>query len=88
MTLSEAIFLICFAWNFFGLAILFMIESNPASPTYWCRDELYMHYWWIRDHYHYNRLGTVAMCVLFNVICPIATICHWFYYGICKLFTI
>ena len=88
MTTLEAIIFISILWNVFGLCILCGLENSRSSPIGWCPDSSYFHYRWIYDNYEYNHFGTVVMFVFINAVCPIATICHWVYYGMYKLFTI
>lgn len=88
MTTLETTILIFTFWNVLGAVILCAIEDSRSSPIHWCPDSSYFHYRWIHDEYEYNHFGTAVMFVFINALCPIATICHWVAYGLCKLFTI
>lgn len=88
MTTLGTIIAIFIFWNVFGCGILLSLEDSRSSPIGWCPDGSFFHYGWIRDNYEYNCFGTIMMCIFINTLCPIATICHWVYYGLRKLFTI
>lgn len=84
----EIFILVGIMWNFFGLVIIGGLSGNRASPICYCDGCEFMHYWWLYNAYEFNHFGTTVLFLWFNLLCPIATICHWIYYGLHKLFTI
>ena len=74
MTIGELISII-FGWQVLGgiicMAIAARIDTDGwelANP-YWC--------------YKLTRLnffGTFVVCLLYNALCPIASICYWIYW--------
>ena len=34
---------------------------------------------WIYKRYRVNYFGAAVLCILYNLICPIGTICYWIY---------
>ena len=34
---------------------------------------------WIYRHYHVNYFGAALLFIVFNLLCPIASFCYWFY---------
>ena len=34
---------------------------------------------WIYRHYHVNYFGATLLFIVFNLLCPIASFCYWFY---------
>ena len=34
---------------------------------------------WIYKRYRVNYFGAAVLCILYNLICPIGSICYWIY---------
>lgn len=34
---------------------------------------------WIYNHYHVNYFGAALICIIYNLICPVGSICYWIY---------
>ena len=39
----------------------------------------YVNPYWIYHHYHVNYFGAALLFIVFNLLCPIASFCYWFY---------
>jgi hypothetical protein len=66
------------AWNILGLVIWCVAVTNSTKL-----DQADLLEWlnpiWIYYNYKVNFFGAVVICVLYNLICPIVSICYWFY---------
>ena len=66
------------SWSMLGLIIGGAIFSGNNRIAY-CRGLECLGPKWIYKHYHVNWFGAFWLTVLFNLICPIASIAYWFY---------
>lgn len=56
--------------NFFGLVLACGMDSTGFQ---------FVNPIWIYRHYGVNVFGAIILTILFNLICPIGSICYWFY---------
>ena len=79
MSVGGIIALSLVVWNVMGFFILLpiilkennywdqYIEMNTLNPIY------------IYEHTSCNIFGTICLTILVNFLCPIVSICYWFY---------
>lgn len=65
------------AWNLLGFVVLAAIYANSIRMQQGEGSEFFSPIW-IHKHYRLNWFGTIALCVLFNALCPIWSIAFWF----------
>ena len=66
----DIIVVILFIWHIIGLAFGCCFNASGFE---------YVNPYWIYEHYQVNRFGSTLVCIMFNLICPIASICYWIY---------
>ena len=64
-------FFIFLAWNIGGF-VTALTFINPTGFEY-------VNPYWIYHHYHVNYFGAALLFIVFNLLCPIASFCYWFY---------
>lgn len=66
------------AWNTLGLVIWAVAATNNTKLQ---RADLleWLNPIWIYRNYKVNFFGTFVICVVYNLFCPVASICYWFY---------
>lgn len=69
MGIREYIF-IFLVWNVVGFVTVLMFDSTGFEYVNPC---------WIYRHYHVNYFGAALLFIVFNLLCPIASFCYWFY---------
>ena len=70
------VLLIC--WSVVGLVIWCTATTNGTKIRYADLFE-WLNPIWIYRNYEVNFFGAIVVCVLYNLICPIGSICYWFY---------
>ena len=58
-------------WNVVGFIIALMSMDSIGFE--------YVNPCWIYRHYHVNYFGAALLFIVFNLLCPIASFCYWFY---------
>lgn len=58
-------------WNIGGFIIALMSMDSIGFE--------YVNPCWIYRHYHVNYFGAALLFIVFNLLCPIASFCYWFY---------
>ena len=58
-------------WNVVGFMIALMSMDSIGFE--------YVNPCWIYRHYHVNYFGAALLFIVFNLLCPIASFCYWFY---------
>ena len=66
-----AYILIFIEWNVVGFIIALMSMDSIGFE--------YVNPCWIYRHYHVNYFGAALLFIVFNLLCPIASFCYWFY---------
>lgn len=56
--------------NFFGMMLACCMD---------CTGFQFVNPIWIYRHHGVNVFGVIILTILFNLICPIGSICYWFY---------
>lgn len=70
MDIGEYI-LIFIVWNVVGFIMaLASMDSTGLEYVNPC---------WIYRHYPVNYFGAALLFIIFNLLCPIASFCYWFY---------
>ena len=58
-------------WSVVGLTVsMTAIDSEGLE---------YVNSVWIYKRYRVNYFGAAVLCILYNLICPIGSICYWIY---------
>ena len=58
-------------WSVVGLTVsMTAIDSEGLE---------YVNPVWIYKRYRVNYFGAAVLCILYNLICPIGSICYWIY---------
>ena len=70
MGIIEYIF-IFLGWNICGFIIALISMDSTGLE--------YVNPYWIYHHYHVNYFGAALLFIVFNLLCPIASFCYWFY---------
>ena len=63
--------LIFIVWNVVGFIIALTSMDSTGFE--------YVNPCWIYHHYHVNCFGAALLFIVFNLLCPIASFCYWFY---------
>lgn len=58
-------------WNVVGFIIALMSMDSIGFE--------YVNPCWIYHRYHVNYFGAALLFIVFNLLCPIASFCYWFY---------
>lgn len=79
MSVGGIIALSLVVWNIFGAFILLpiILRGNNYWDEYIEMDTLNPIY--IYEHTNCNIFGTICLTILVNLLCPIVSICYWFY---------
>lgn len=65
-------------WNFIGFLIaLFRPDTTGAFGM--ANGFEFVNPVFIYEHNYVNAFGALVLCLLYSLLCPIATICYWFY---------
>ena len=72
-------------WNLFGGVILLILSVNRSFPGYPAE---MLRYEWLYDEFNVNAFGCTMLTILFNLLCPLCTICYWFFNVMKYLFTV
>ena len=67
----EEYIVIFFVWNVVGFIIALLSMDSTGFE--------YVNPCWIYRHYHVNYFGAALLFIVFNLLCPIASFCYWFY---------
>ena len=67
----KALIFIVVTWNVVGFTVS-MIAINSEGFEY-------VNPVWIYKRYRVNYFGAGVLCILYNLICPIGSICYWIY---------
>lgn len=63
-----------FVWSSLGVMIAGVFEMFPDADGF-----NYVNPIWIYKHYNVNYFGAALIFILYNLICPIGSICYWLY---------
>lgn len=65
-------------WNITGIIVWMLGMCNDPKIRY---TELFefLSPFWIYHNYEVNFFGTAVVCIIYNLICPMASVCYWFY---------
>ena len=66
-------------WNIFGMVIWCIATANSTKIFHAKLFEYLSPFWIYRNYTNLNVFGTALVCIIYNLICPIASICYWFY---------
>ena len=58
-------------WNVVGFIIALISMDSIGFE--------YVNPCWIHRHYPVNYFGAALLFIVFNLLCPIASFCYWFY---------
>ena len=72
-------------WNLFGGVMLLILSVNRSFPE--CPAEM-LRYEWLYDEFNVNGFGCTMLTILFNALCPVYTICYWFFKTMKYIFTV
>lgn len=72
-------------WNLFGGVMLLILSVNRSFPGYPAE---MLRYEWLYDEFNVNEFGCTMLTILFNSLCPVYTICYWFFNVLKYLFTV
>lgn len=66
-----ALLFIVIVWSAVGFAVAFTAIDSEGFE--------YVNPVWIYKKYHVNYFGAALICIFYNLICPIGSICYWIY---------
>ena len=67
----KALVFIVVTWSVVGFTVsMTAIDSEGLE---------YVNPIWIYKRYRVNYFGAAILCILYNLICPIGSICYWIY---------
>jgi hypothetical protein len=72
------IFLTFIGWSVLGLGVL-LIATESSSILGNVDGFEFVNPYWIYKNYKVNYFGTIVLFIIYNLICPLGTICYWFY---------
>lgn len=75
----ENILLLMFLWNAIGFFILCVVAIECSSVLSRAKGLEFVNPCWIYKNYRVNYFGTMVVSLIYNLVCPIASICYWFY---------
>lgn len=80
MNIGDYIFLIIVC-NFIGLIIaVFGPDASTSKGAFGMSNGFeFVNPVFIYKHNHVNWFGAVVVCLLYSLICPVGTVCYWFY---------
>ena len=58
-------------WSIVGFVLFNMVIDSEGFE--------YVNPVWIYKRYRVNYFGAAVICILYNLICPIGSICYWIY---------
>ena len=61
-------------WNVVGFLPFMMMKINTCRPY---DDDIFLSPIWIYDEWNLNWFGTILVCSIFNLLCPIASVVFW-----------
>lgn len=67
----EILIIFFLLWNFVGWVISAVCIYGEGFE--------YVNPIWIYNHYHVNYFGAAMIFIFYNLLCPIGSICYWFY---------
>ena len=67
----KALVFIVVTWSVVGFTV-YMTAINSEGFEY-------VNPVWIYKRYRVNYFGAAVLCILYNLICPIGSICYWIY---------
>ena len=67
----EALVFIVMLWSTVGFALSIIAINSEGLE--------YVNPVWIYKRYRVNYFGAAVLCILYNLICPIGSICYWIY---------
>ena len=74
-------------WHFFGGLLLIFLRAYYTSIWFLCKENnaglKFLDFKWLRLHSDMNIIGIIFHLIVYNLLCPIATIIYWIY----RLFT-
>ena len=76
---------ILIVWNLFGGLMLLILSVNRSFPEYPAE---MLRYEWLYDEFNVNAFGCTMLTILFNSLCPVYTICYWFFKTMKYIFTV
>lgn len=66
-------------WSIVGITFWLVTATVVTTKLYLANPFEWLNPIWIYRNYKVNFFGTAVICVLYNLICPVASICYWFY---------
>ena len=70
----EGIYIMIFIWQLMGMFILGVTASFGEWFSLWRLNPVEVY-----RHFKVNWFGVIWVTVGFNLICPIVSLCYWFY---------
>ena len=67
----EALVFIVVTWSVVGFTVSMTAINSEGLE--------YVNPVWIYKRYRVNYFGAAVLCILYNLICPIGSICYWIY---------
>ena len=67
----KALVFIVVTWSVVGFTVCMTAINSEGFE--------YVNPVWIYKRYRVNYFGAAVLCILYNLICPIASICYWIY---------
>ena len=67
----EGLVFIVMLWSAVGLVVSMTAINSEGFE--------YVNPVWIYKRYRVNYFGAAVLCILYNLICPIGSICYWIY---------
>lgn len=71
MSTFVPIIIIIIAWSAIGFGVAFTSMDSEGFE--------YVNPIWIYKKYRVNYFGAAMICIFYNLISPIGSICYWFY---------
>lgn len=65
-------------WNIIGW-IIWLVSIDNSTKIRCAYFLEWLNPIWIYRNYEVNFFGTIVVCILYNLFCPICSICYWFY---------
>ena len=79
---------IFFLWNIIGfLSLVFYKKESVVFDSRWDKWRDMYNPVWLYEHYNVNYFGAAMLTIIFNLLCPIASILSWLYIILKFVFT-
>lgn len=70
---------ILFGWNLIGFCVVVFSSVETKGAFGLAKGFEFTNPIFIYKHNNVNWFGAIVVCLLYSLLCPVGTICYWFY---------